>query len=554
MKPESDTILDKFTVVERAVLYARVSGDDRGQEGRNLAGQIEMGREFAQGKSYNIVAEFREDDRGASGYEIDLPELNKIRDMARSGQFDVLIVRELDRLSRNLAKQLIVEEELRRAGVRIEYVLAEYADTPEGRLQKHIRATVAEYEREKIKERMTRGRRNKAKAGKVIRTTKRPYGLDFSQDDNFVIAESEARIVRNIFAWCLEGQGTAAIAKNLNDLGIPTPAGGKQWHASSVLFILKNRTYTGVWEFGKASRVNGKWIQNPEESRIKIDIPAIIDPETFEQVQAQLKANQRLSRRNTQRFYLVSKRLTCQCGAAVVAVPVTHPGQETLLYYRCRAKYRPYQYGHTCELPTFRTEEVDNKVWAELEEYAHDPEKLKKGLLGYQQETSGVTRPLQERISIIDDSLTHWQAEWKNTMANIRAVKSDEAKAVFGEELSRIEKTITDLKAERAVTLARLEEQSLSDQQIDSTVAFFRQMADDWEVLSKDPESRRMVIDLLDVQITLMIVDGKRQGIMTAKLPGGPVELCFDDSETPFTVTKAQRITLTIVLDFDRES
>jgi len=47
-------------------------------------------------------------------------------------------VRELDRLSRNLAKQLIVEEELKRAGVRVEYVLVEYDDTPEGRLQKHL--------------------------------------------------------------------------------------------------------------------------------------------------------------------------------------------------------------------------------------------------------------------------------------------------------------------------------------------------------------------------------------------------------------------------------
>jgi hypothetical protein len=44
----------------------------------------------------------------------------------------------------------------------------EYDDTPEGRLQKHIRATVAEYEREKIRERMVRGRNLKVKSGQVL--------------------------------------------------------------------------------------------------------------------------------------------------------------------------------------------------------------------------------------------------------------------------------------------------------------------------------------------------------------------------------------------------
>ncbi len=154
----SKTILGA-EVITRAVLYARVSGDDPKKDGRNLQSQLDMGREYAQDKNYRIIAELAEDDRGASGAEIDLPQLNRAREMASRGEFDVLVVREIDRLSRNLAKQLIIEEELRRAGVSIEYVLANYEDTSEGRLSKHIRATIAEYEREKIRERLEERRR-----------------------------------------------------------------------------------------------------------------------------------------------------------------------------------------------------------------------------------------------------------------------------------------------------------------------------------------------------------------------------------------------------------
>ena len=161
----------------RAVLYARVSGDDRGRDGRNLAGQLEMCREYALRQNWRIIAELAEDDRGASGASFELPQLNRVREMATDGKFDILVVREIDRLSRNLAKQLIVEEELRRTGVQIEYALAEYPDSPEGRLNKHIRATIAEYEREKINERMTRGRRQKARDGNVVMHGHTPYGF-----------------------------------------------------------------------------------------------------------------------------------------------------------------------------------------------------------------------------------------------------------------------------------------------------------------------------------------------------------------------------------------
>ena len=42
--------------MKRAVLYARVSYDDRKNEARNLEGQIEDGRSYCQEKGYRIVA------------------------------------------------------------------------------------------------------------------------------------------------------------------------------------------------------------------------------------------------------------------------------------------------------------------------------------------------------------------------------------------------------------------------------------------------------------------------------------------------------------------
>jgi site-specific DNA recombinase len=215
--------------MKQASLDARVSGDDRSKEGRNLAGQLEMGREYAQEHGYQVVAELPEDDRGASGAEIDLPELNRVRDMAQAGEFDVLIVREIDRLSRSLAKQLVVEQELKSAGVSIEYVLGEYPDTPEGNLQKHVKAAVAEYEREQITRSM-RGRYNKVKSGKImLHGDRSPYGYRISEDgNNLVPFEPEARIVKLIFQYYTDGDETGkrlsmqGIADRLSEMKVPT--------------------------------------------------------------------------------------------------------------------------------------------------------------------------------------------------------------------------------------------------------------------------------------------------------------------------------------------
>ena len=318
------TTLPTFTVLERAVLYARVSADDRKNEGRNLEdGQLNLCREHSVHKGYNIILELAEDDRGASGYEIDLPKLNKVREMARNNEFDVLVVRELDRLSRNLAKQLIVEEELKRYGVRIEYVLAEYDDTPEGRLQKHIRATIAEYEREKIKERLVRGRRQSVKAGNVQVSDRPPYGYCVvTGDDNKTTlepVEPETRIVKLIFEWYLIGDETrrplslSKIAIKLTEMGIPTRGdtykhvckkrGYGQWSRKTVYRILKRETYTGTWHFGKIGA----------SETIPVKVPAIISQDVWEAAQLKLSKNKRWAGGNMKNQYLLSKRLTCGC-------------------------------------------------------------------------------------------------------------------------------------------------------------------------------------------------------------------------------------------------
>ena len=211
----------------RAVLYARISGDENGEVSK-LETQLADCRRFANEKGYTILREFQEDTY-SSGGDLDLPCINEILDLAKDGAFNVLVCRELDRIARSLTKQLFLEHELKRSGVQIEYVLEKYDDTPEGGLMKHVKASVAEYERIKIAQRTRRGKRSSVRAGNVTCCGLPPYGykevIGEGDKRGLAIKPAEAAVVEDIFAMYVSAGsiGANAIAKHLNAKRIPSP-------------------------------------------------------------------------------------------------------------------------------------------------------------------------------------------------------------------------------------------------------------------------------------------------------------------------------------------
>lgn len=132
--------------MKRAVLYARVSREGWQTRRRKLMSQLQICRQFAVDRGWRIVAELAEDDERTPGSDTNLPQLRIMMELAAAREFDVLVVSEMDRLSRKLAKQILIEEELGRFGIDIRYVLVDYPETPDGQLAKYIRAVIAEYE------------------------------------------------------------------------------------------------------------------------------------------------------------------------------------------------------------------------------------------------------------------------------------------------------------------------------------------------------------------------------------------------------------------------
>ncbi len=148
----------------RAAIYARVSTLD--QEPEN---QLQELRRYVRARSWPAAVEYV--DKGVSRSTDRRPALDRlVRDATRRG-FDVLVVWRLDRLGRNLRHLVTLLEELHAIGVSF-VSLGEGINctTPAERLQLHVLAALAEFEKARIAERvaagLARARRNGTRLGR----------------------------------------------------------------------------------------------------------------------------------------------------------------------------------------------------------------------------------------------------------------------------------------------------------------------------------------------------------------------------------------------------
>ena len=343
---------------KRAVLYARVSGDDRKYATSGIDSQLTDCRKYAEDKGYAIVGEqYETPDKATSGADW-LPGIERILKLAYEGTFDVLIVREVDRLARNRFKQMSIENELEGQGIRVEYVIGQYKDSAEGRLLRGVMSDFAEYEREKTLERTKRGCIKSVEAGNVmIGGSNAPFGYDVVEIDGkrvLVINENEATIVRLIFRlYAHEGKALLAICNYLNERGIPKPTKGKNhkartsrrgWSTGTMSGILNNETYVGRWYYRKKKNIKGKdgkirQIARPRSEWILVEVPAIIDEETFKLVQKRRMKNKRRREKKGNYPYPMGGIMKCaRCGSGMVGVTRPYKGTPHR-YYRCSTKH-----------------------------------------------------------------------------------------------------------------------------------------------------------------------------------------------------------------------
>ena len=399
----SDTSTRMNGQVRVAAIYARVSSERQRQE-QTIQSQTAALRELAEQRELLVPEEFIFEDDGFSGASLQRPALERLRDRAFEGCFEVVLCHAPDRLARRYAYQVLLLEELARGGIEVVFIKEpERSGSPEDELLRQFQGMIAEYERAQIAERCRRGKLHRARAGAVSVLSNAPYGYRYLKktehaDAFFEIDELEAPIVREIFARYVEQrESITKIARSLTEQGVPTRTGTPCWGTSTIWAILRNPAYTGQAAYGRR-RVTGAPAKPMRATRqrgghsgrsayehvgpehwLRIPVPALITEEQHALAQELLARNCRLSPRNTRRPSLLQGILVCrECGHSYYRSSTRSKAGIVHHYYRCSGadSFRRPE-GRVCAARPVRIEEIDELVWAQVLALLENPELIK---------------------------------------------------------------------------------------------------------------------------------------------------------------------------------
>lgn len=152
-------------IMQKAIIYCRVSSEKQVREGHGLEGQEKRCRDYALAKNYEVIKVFR--DAGVSGGLTNRPAMQALIKYLREMRFSeiVIIFDDIKRFARNIEGHFELKAMLMSQGAILESPSHRFEDTPEGKLSESLHAIFAEYERNanavqvynRMKARMERG-------------------------------------------------------------------------------------------------------------------------------------------------------------------------------------------------------------------------------------------------------------------------------------------------------------------------------------------------------------------------------------------------------------
>jgi site-specific DNA recombinase len=372
-----------MTVPLRAALYLRVSTARQAEHDVSIPDQKRQGEAHCASRGYQLVETYVE--RGASATNDRRPEFQRMIEAGTSkpAPFDVVIVHSFSRFFRDHFELEFYVRKLAKNGVRLVSITQEMGDDPMHVMMRQIMALFDEYQSKENAKHVIRALKENARQGfwngslppigyRVVAAEQRGAKVKKKLETDPLHAET----VRLIYRLALQGDGTTGqmgvkkIVSYLNRNRRFTRDGGR-WGIGQVHRILTRRTYIGEHEFNKRSK--SKELK-PVSEIVVVPVPPIIDRETFDTVQALLKARHPTVTPSAviSGPTLLTGLIHCaKCGGAMT-IRTGKGGRYR--YYACSMKAR--QGPTACSGMAVPMEKLDDLVASHMEERLLQPERL----------------------------------------------------------------------------------------------------------------------------------------------------------------------------------
>lgn len=310
LAPVQEVREEKTEIKYLTAAYVRLSVEDSGKKGADtIDGQRKMLCDFISRHADMELAGVW-CDNGETGTNFSRPQFEAMMEKVKRGEINCIVVKDLSRFGRNYKETgNYLERIFPFLGVRFVAVNDNFdtltAERNENGYIVPLKNIINEAYSKDISKKIVSALSSKQKRGDFIGAWA-PYG--YSKDPNdphhLIINEETAPVVRQIFAWRVEGVSVVQIARRLNDAGIPSPSSylyetgqvktekykDVPWHNQVLKNLLSHPVYLGHMVQGRKrqSFYDGqKQVYTPESEWAVVPNThePIIDQHTFDAVQ-----------------------------------------------------------------------------------------------------------------------------------------------------------------------------------------------------------------------------------------------------------------------------
>lgn len=477
----------------RAAIYARVSSAKQ-RDTHTIESQLLVLRRHVREQGWILAGEYTDDGRSAKTGKLEAREAfaRLVRD-ANAGLFDVLLVVDVDRLTRteDMRERAEILGPFQAAGVRIVTPTGGELDlrTLLGELYVTLHAIVAAAENKKRSERIKAGKvRAIAEGRKPAGPT--PYGwLYVRETGTWFVHEVCGPVVREIFARVIAGEACPAIAEDLQRRNLEAPGGGA-WTRQKVWRIVRARRYVGEWTVDKLRRQS-------------VAVPPIIDEATWYDAQDKLIEHGKRGIVKSRHVYLLEGLATCaECGAPIAIRSATTNSKRTNgnpspAAYVCRAR----KLERSCSARIAKVADLDDRLWAKISLALESPE---------------LAADLERAAEARSADQAAWRADADGYRARIATAKDRRAALVARFQRGLLDEAELDVALAASAREVRALEQQLTDAESNGRgddvapvdvrrwVAELRELA-----RTASLEERRQIVRALVRPGTAQLIDGR---------------------------------------------
>lgn len=451
----------------RVAGYARVSTDSD-EQFTSYEAQVDYYTKFIQSRpEWEFIKVYT--DEGISGTNTKKREgFKEMVSDALAGKIDLIVTKSVSRFARNTVDSLVTIRKLKENGVEC-YFEKEgiYTFDGKGELLITIMSSLAQEESRSISENITWGQRKSFSDGKVHMPYKRFLGYEKGENGLPVVNEKEAAVVKLIYRFFLDGKTSSGICKYLENLNILSPGGSSKWSKTTVDSILTNEKYKGDALLQKKFTVD--FLQKklkPNEGEVpqyyvEGSHPAIIEPDEWDQVQAEFARRKQLGRTYSGKSVLSTKLVCADCGGYYGQKVWHSTDQYRRVIWQCNSKFANEK---KCDTPVLDTDTIQamfikayNRLMQNLTQVIEDCELMRRSLTDFDALDAEITRQFEETEVVAEMVKAAVQENASTAQSQDKYLKKyNSLNKRYEDAVSKLEK----LKAER--TLRQQQDKAMS--------------------------------------------------------------------------------------------